>query len=103
VSADLAQMIEVFLVVDAQGGLDAHAENASTERARCPSGDAPVEEELDAVGAAEVQVFPDDFLEELATGGSSRPGAPGRLSCCHGGRGGSSGPRGRFGAGAGSR
>ena len=55
-------------VVDVQRGGDALGEDAGTEAARGAAGDAPVEDELDLVGAPDVEILADDFLEDDAAG-----------------------------------
>jgi hypothetical protein len=53
------------LVPDVEAGSDAVGEDAGGEFAGGAPGDGTLEDQLDAVGAAQVEVFADDFLEEL--------------------------------------
>jgi hypothetical protein len=55
-------------VVDVQRGRDALGEDAGAEAAGGPAGHAPVEDQGDLVGAADVEVLADDLLEEDAAG-----------------------------------
>src|SRR6185436_18397642 len=59
------------LVVEAETGLDAFGEDAGTKgprrRAVLAQTEATFEEELNAIGAADVEVVADDLLEELGS------------------------------------
>src|SRR5438876_2906764 len=55
-------------VVDVQRGGDALGEHPGAEAARRATGDAAAEDELDLVGAADVEILADDLLEEDAAG-----------------------------------
>ena len=43
-------------------------EHSSAEAGRCCLGDPPLEDQLHLVGTAQIEVFPDDLLEENAAG-----------------------------------
>src|SRR5712691_12761325 len=58
-----------MLVVDVQGRSDPVGNDTGTEATRGPSVDPPIEDELDLVRPAEVEVLADDFLEEDTTAG----------------------------------
>jgi hypothetical protein len=58
----------VKFVVDVQRGGDSLGEDASAEAAGGAAGHAPAEDELDLIGAANVEVFADDLFEEDAPG-----------------------------------
>jgi len=64
-----------LLVLEVETGDDPVGDAPGGEPAwGCP-GDLPVEEELEAIGAAEIQVVPEGLLKELAAPESSPTGA----------------------------
>ena len=71
-SAGGAAFLEVLLqiealVTDVEAGSDAVGEDAGGEFAGGAPGDGTFEDQRDTVGTAQIEVFADDFLEELAT------------------------------------
>lgn len=56
-----------FLVVHVQGRDYAAGEHPGAETARGASSNGATEKELDLIGTADVEVFPDDLIEEDAT------------------------------------
>src|SRR5262249_49020986 len=54
------------LVVEAEARLDTVGQHAGAEGAGSATGAAPLDQPLDAIGSAEVEVGADDYLEKLA-------------------------------------